>query len=1152
MYGTITDSSGAVVPKTEVTARNLDTGIATKSLTDTSGTYNLLSLPPGTYNIVIEKQDFKSTVISGITLLVDQRVRLDSRLQVGDLATSVAVKGAAPLVETNTASVGTVIGTREVVDLPLNLRRFGALAILVPGTAPDNGGFAQSQQGSTFSETSYSANGARTASNNYLIDGVDARNLSFGGFSLQPPPDAVEEFKIQTNIYSAAFRKTAGSTINLVTKSGTNEIHGAVYEFLRNDKLDARNFFATDQTNPVTGADIPGSARPEYRRNQYGVAIGGPIRKTKTFWFFNYEGLREIQGLSLGSAVPTDAEKAGNFSSFLTGQTANLCGAGGPSNLNFDTGQLFAPGSESLYTCPSGSANAGGAILVGNPVSGNIISTIDPVAQKVVANFPEPNRPGFPNYINQQPLVRNDSQFDGRIDQKISDKDQFFARYLFGQSHIQENTLAYTTLPGFGDTIYYRGQNLALGWTHSFGGQLLNEAHFGFQRNWDILNCAMCPRGANFMEDFGIANLHALSPSDEGYPYFGFNNFAGIGDSGYRPVISPDMVEKYQDNLTWTRGRHTVVVGADMQFYQVLAEQSPVSPHGQFSYSGQYSSLAGEVPNVSGISDLADLLLGYPGNAADTIRYRNTNQVGGGFWAIYGQDDVKISSNLTLNLGLRWEYKRAAIDKRDNYVSFVGLGQKFSGPGNGILVTPAPNAENDSFCTDPEYSYLLTGDGRCLIASSSERAHLGFTGRTEQTLIFPDHRQFAPRVGIAWRPLGSDKLVVRTGYGIFYDLTNLNTFHAVGQNPVFSPTAQYSTAFGTPPPLTNGLPTTTENAFANPGVPGLNSQILSLYVLPNFVFGNVQQWSFGFQSQLAQNWALEVDYIGAKGTHLADLHVFGNQPEPGVGDLQPRRPYPDFSIMCIVSPDSNSSYQSLQAKLTKRFSTGMTFLGAYTFAHSIDDNEGDEGFTGGVGNSNAQDDNNRRGDRGRSYTDARQRFVLSYIWQLPVGSGRHFLNRTGTVNGILGGWEFTGIFSLQSGFPFSVQSSQDFSNTASTNPRPDRTCTGNGPKTVNDWFNTNCFTTAALEEALASGDPRFGNSGRNILNGPGLDNLDIALLKNFTLMERLNLQFRAESYDFFNRALFGPPNSSVGNPNIGNIGSAAEPRDIQFGLKLSF
>lgn len=1149
LYGSVTDSSGAAIPDATITATNVTMGIETKTATDAAGNYILPSLPPAAYNITVEKSGFKTAVISGVTLLVDQKARVDAQLQVGAVTTSVQVSSAAPLVETKTASVGTVVGEREVVDLPLNLRRITTLAVLVPGAIDMRGygGAAAVTGGSPFSENTYTAGGVRDSSNTLLLDGVESRAWSSGGFGLEPPPDAVQEFKIQTNIYDAAFGKTAGSTMNLVTKSGSNEFHGDAWEFLRNDDIDARNFFATNQTNPVTGAEIPGSARPAYRRNQFGATLGGPIRKDKTFFFVYYDALRESKGLSLTNQVPTAAERAGDLSSALTGQTMNLCGAGGPANLNFDTGQLFNPGTESLFTCPLGSANAGSTILIGSPVPRNIIADIDPVAQKALGAFPAPNRPGYPNNVNQNPYQRSDNQFDIRIDQSFSQKDQFFARYMFGQSNITDPSAGYSTLAGFGDNIFFRGQNVATGWIHTISPQLLNEARVGFQRNNPVQNCQECPRASGFMESFGIQNLKALSPAMEGFPFFAFVNYGAIGDAEYRPISNVEMVETYQDNLTWAHGRHTIVGGGVLQPWQDLRQENAWSPHGQFYFDGQYAGLAGELPNASSVSDLADFLLGYPYNAGSMLGYEDANQVGGSFDNLYGQDDIRLTSRLTMNVGLRWEYRRPMVDKRDNVVQIIPTAPPFSGPGNALLVTALPDAQNDALCT--EHSYLISASGECLVMSSAERRQRGFTGRTRRSINRGDYREYAPRFGLSWRPLASDKLIVRTGYGIFYDLGELNIWQSVTGNSIAAPTVLYNTSFGSPPPLTGGLPTTTANVFATSSVPPLSQEFESLFVPPDFQAPRVEMWSFGIQSQLARNWALEVDYIGTKANHLDTAHSYFNQPELGAAPLQSRRPYPDFNNIHDSTSDDNSFYSSLQGKLTKRFSRGFTFLASYTYARSLDDGGGKEGE---FGTNWPQDDNNRNANWGRSVADAEQRFVFSPVWQLPFGNGRRYLNRSGVVNGLMGGWEISAVWAIQSGFPFTVISSEDFSNTDSHEPRPDRTCSGAGHKTVSNWFDASCFTTTALAQALASGQPRFGNSGRNILDGPGLNNLDFALMKDFRLGERLKLQFRAEAFNIANQAHFGYPVDTVGSSNIGQLASAGDGRDIQFGMKVLF
>jgi hypothetical protein len=1143
LYGTVTDAQGAAVPGAKVAATDIATGVVTNTTSDASGNYSFPSLAPAGYKVTVDAPGFKTDALTGITLLVDQKARVDIHLQVGSVDSTVEVTSAAPLVDTSSASVGTVIGQREVVDLPLNVRRFGALAILVPGTVPDtnvgnsSGGFANSSFGSPFSESTYAANGARSSSNNTLIDGADSRNLTFGGFAVQPSPDAVQEFKIQTNIYDAAFGKTAGSTINLITKSGTNEFHGTAYEFLRNDILDASNFFS--------------NVKPELRRNQYGASLGGPIWKAKKLFFFgNYEGLRQVAGATSASLVPTAVQRSGDLSGLLTGTTANLCGVGGPAGYNYDTGQLFYPSTETVTTCSSG-ANAGQSVLIGTPIPGNIITAIDPVAAHTLSlnPFPAPNVSGSSsgtNYVNTEPGTRYDHQVDARVDYDKSEKDQIFGRYIFGEANIFAPNTGYSSLPGFGDKLYFRGQNLALGWTHTFGAHLLNEALFGFQRDTDINNCASCPRPSGFMEGFGIQGLGALSPSLEGFPIFGFSNFGDIGDSNYRPVVSPDMVEKYQDTVTITHGKHTIIAGADIQPWQVFGEEAPYSPHGELDFNGQYAALAGELNGgVSSASDFADFLLGAPYNANRSLHFENTNQVGGDFISLFAQDNVKWTQNFSVNAGLRWEYRRPAIDKHNNYVTLEPTGPKFSGPGNATLVTAAPNAQNDSFCTDPAYSYLTTTDGRCLIATSAQRAQLGFTGRTRQTLIFPQRHDFAPRIGMVWRPTGSDRFVLRSGYGVFYDLPNFNNQHFVDDNPVFSPSQTFITNKGQPAPATSAA------VFGgSAGIPKLTDQFISLYVEPHYLAPYFQQWSLGVQSQLASDWAIDLAYIGTKGTKLGNLHISGNQAEPGTTPLQSRRPYVDFGTMLFTTSDATSNYNAFQAKLTKRLTHGLSLLTAYTWSKSIDNAEGDEGFGAGLPGSDvdvAQDDNNLNFERGRSYSDARHRIVVNTVYDLPFGPGRQFVNQGGIVGYIVGGWEVSQITSWQTGNPFTVLG-PDFSNTNSGSPRPNRSCSGIGQKIISNWFDQSCFSPAG-----SAAVPSFGNSRRNILNAPGLTNTDLAILRHFPVENKFDIEFRSEFFDAWNHPYFAPPASNISSPTlVGRVTSANDGRQIQFALKFIF
>ena len=1105
LSGQVLDPNGLGIPAAAIQVTNQATGITVKVTSGDNGEYIVPSLAPGTYRLTAEKTGFRTAVLNDIALVVFQRARMDVRMDVGEVTSRIEVSAQASLVDSTTATVAGTVENRKIVDLPLNLRRFGQLATLFPGAVQDNGGFASSAIGSPFSEATYSANGMRTASNNYLIDGIDMKSYTFGGFSLSPSVDSVQEFKVQTTVFSAAFGRMAGSTINLVTKSGTNEIHGSLFEFLRNDALDANNFFNNRN----------GVKKPAYRRHQYGGGAGGPIIKNKTFWFAFYEGLIQRKGLATSGVVPTSEMLSGDLSALL------------PRGVT-----VIDP-----LTCadpPHGAAC--------QPFAGNIIpdDRINPVSKHVIglSPWPSPNISRFlldgPNWAAAPKDVRDDYQFGIKIDHTFSAKDQIFGRYLFGQSKSDTPTSGYTPIPAFGDTLRYRGQNVALSWTHTFSPRLLNEARLSFSRNNNAQKCAACPREEGFMEGFGIQGLKALSPEDEGFPFFGILGFLGVGDSNYRPVVSNDMVEKYNDNLTFITGRHTIVGGVDMQPYQMLGTQAPFSPHSQFGFDDRFTGYP-----------FADFLLGYPGSdAARSLAKTKTYQVGQ-FMNAYIQDDWRVSSRLSVNVGLRWEYHRMPVDRRDTMAAFVPLpGKPMFTHGNGVIIVSGKNA--DAACQNP-----LNPNDLGLIACSDQRDALGFDGRAARSLAKPDHFNWAPRLGIAWRPTGSDKFIIRTGYGLFFDLGNFNNLHFVFNNPIFAPNQRAFAPTGQQPlfDLTNVF-------VAGGTTPALRDTYMSLGVSPYFKQPYVHEWTFNIQSQLSNDSSVEIGYVGTSGIKLGNLHLFANQPRPGIGPLQERRPWPDFGPMLFTSSDANSNYNSLQFRFNRRIANGFSLLTSYTLAKGINTNEGDEGFGGGIGNVAPQDDNNLRADRGRSYTDARQRIVFSYIYELPFGSGRKFLNTGGALNKIVGGWQLSGVTFFQSGFPFSVSTGRDLAGTGTLNERPDRTCNGSlDSRSVDKWFDTSCFTTQFMEAALAAGQPRFGNSGRNILDEPGWNVWDMNLSKDTTITERIRMELRLEMYNTFNHAHFQRPNATVGVSGFGQITSQPDigngsPRSIQFGLKL--
>lgn len=563
-----------------------------------------------------------------------------------------------------------------------------------------------------------------------------------------------------------------------------------------------------------------------------------------------------------------------------------------------------------------------------------------------------------PNWAATPKDVRDDHQFGIKIDHSFGPSDQIFVRYLFGQSTDDSPTSGYTSIPAFGDTLRYRGQNAAVSWTHTFGPRLLNEVRLSFSRNNNVQNCLACPREKGFMEAFGIQGLQALSPSDEGFPYFGILGFLGVGDSNYRPVVSNDMVEKYSDNLTVITGKHTIVTGVDMQPYQVLGTQAPFSPHGQFGFDDRFTTYP-----------VADFLLGYPGNDAARSLAKTKSYQLGAFLNAYAQDDWRVSNTFSLNVGLRWEYHRMPVDKRDSLAAFLPLpGKPLFTPGNGIILVSG-DQNSDFYCHHP-----LNPKDLGLIACADQRKALGFAGRSGRSLVQRDHFNWAPRIGFAWRPTASDRLVIRAGYGIFFDLGNFNNLHFVFNNPIFAANQRSFQPTGQKPAFD------LTNVFVAGGTtPALRDTYMSLGVFPHFKQPYVNEWSFNVQTQISTDSSIEIGYVGTSGIKLGNLHLFANQPRPGLGDLQPRRPWPDFGPMLFTSSDANSNYNSLQTRYTRRIAQGFSLLASYTLSKGINTNEGDEGFGGGIGNVAPQDDNNLRADRGRGYTDARNHLVLSYI-----------------------------------------------------------------------------------------------------------------------------------------------------------------------------
>ncbi len=1138
IVGTVTDSSGAVVTQAKVTATNEKTGLVNSTVSNGSGRYEFLSLPAGEYSISVTHEGFVTSKLTGISLNVDQAITTNVALRVGGTEQTVSVEATPTLVDTANASLGTVVEETAIENMPLNLREVGALALLVPGTVNTTGRSLATgaANGSGFNDFGYSGSGGGSGSNILLIDGMISRALNNSSFALDPPPEMVHEFKIQNNVYDASFGLASGSVMNMITNSGTDHVHGSVWEYARNSAMDASGYFAL--------------SRPDLSRYQFGGAVGGPIKKGKVFFFGSYEGLRLTQGVVAASVVPTAAEKTGDFSSFLTGTTSNLCtnsGAAAPSNMNFDTGQLFDPKTESLYTCPQNPADTSAgqtSVLVGTPIPGNVITSLDPVAQKVLALFPDPNTPGAVNYTNETPQQQQNDQYDARVDASVSSKDSIFVRYLIGNSNIQFPG----ALPDFNGFQHFRGQNMVGGWTRVLGLSAINDVRIGYQLDFLTYTCQNCPRPAGTLAGFGIAGLTDPLPQFNLYPNIELTNFALWGDGfpGYFPVTAPDSVEQYEDTFTKVAGHHTLSFGADLDFWQTKGVTDPVQANGAFSFDGQFSSLAGEIPGVSSVSDLADMELGYPSGGEFTKNAIVTNLVGGRWISAFAQDNFRATPRFTVQLGLRWEYRRQPMDTHNLLATFFPLSNNYT-PGDALLLTALPDAANDALCTNP---YFISASGQCLVMTSAMRNAKGITGnKVRQVSYGPGAGYFAPRLGLSWQPTSSNRLVVHTGAGVFMDLPDTNRMGSfANNNPVFTQTPNYIAPFGAPPPLTNGVATTTQNIFQNAPLVSLSGITSQLMPSPFYKTPETYEWSLSVQYQIAQEWGVEVAYIGNRGLHLDYMFNTGNQPKPGVGDLQSRRPWPDLGPMLYDDYEGTAKYQSVYGKLDKKASHGFAAMIAYTYSKSTD-NEG-----GNIDNvSTIQNYNDPNADTGPSDFDVRNTFVASPVYQLPFGKGQRFGKDGGLLNVLAGGWEASAIISASSGLPFTVRASQDYSNTNSASPRPDRVCNGSGPKKITEWFDSGCFTTAALAQDFANGNPRFGNSGRNILRQPGLQNWDIGLTKKTNIGKGMAAEFKGEFFNTFNHTNFGPPGAVIGSSTVGLISSqAGSPRNIQLALKLDF
>jgi Carboxypeptidase regulatory-like domain len=1119
IVGLVTDPAGARVSGAQVTVTNIAANQPISVTTDENGQYAANLLRIGTYSITVEKPGFQKAVQSNVDVGVNQTARVDIALRVGSATESVQVTSAAPLLQTEASSLGTIETERRISDLPLNGRNFIQLAYLGPGA---NGGQTGTNvAGGVFenerADEAVSINGLRVSNNNFLLNGVDNNEFGLGGVVVLPPPDAIQEFRTEENSMSAEFGR-GGAAVNVVLKSGSNQIHGGVYEFIRNDKLDAVNYF--------NQGDQP------FKRNQFGAFLGGPIRKNRTFIFGDYQGSRLRESNPFISTVPTDAERGGDFTDRLTGQTFSPCATPSPADT-FDTGTIFDPFSTHDYTCADG-----GVVSLRNPVmSGgqvNVIpaGSINAIGHNVAVFYPEANLPGLTNnYLANQNHVNNQDSFDIRLDHRFRDQDQMFASYSFGDVRSQRPG-PLGPLWGGSDCCpsvsNSRAQHLGLGYTHTFSPQLLNDLHGGYFRY--AVNALPFNFGSTLSSDqLGIPNANrSTDPNSTGLTNIDIAGFTPLGDSEFLPEHVFENIFQIADTLTWIRGRHSLKFGVDFRrqqrnFYQVTA------PRGFFDFGGVYTN---DLTTANGGNGLADLLFGVAdANEQDFLEGLYPTR----YWDFSGfvQDDFRVRPNLTVNLGLRYG------------------------------VTSPANGRVGNF--DLNRAIVITSYGQNPVP------HAG---------VAFDKNDWAPRIGFSWSV--QRDTVVRSAFGVFYS-AEANIFDDLGLNPPQLTFLANNFNSGTIP--TNGQLISTGFPATLPVGDGIHISGPVKTTGPERTVPMIMEWNLSVQHQFKDNFLAQIGYVGTRAYHLwnheasdlnqptqiLDTNFCGPDPNNCIANFGRRyfNQQPNLTaVLPLDYPQLEMFYNSFQASLNKRFANGFNFLAAYTFAKNLGNADGNVG--GFIQNSYRADL-----EHGPVVPDLRHRFTLSYLYELPIGNGRKFLgDMRGISEGILGGWQVAGITSFQSGEAVTGVLSSDLSNTGSFSYRPDQIanpndfsfntasqgtdfgCTNPGHQTLDCWYNQAAFAVPPLAPGQTSahsfGDSRIGN-----IRGPDLVDFDFVLQKNFKIRESQQVEFRAEFFNLLNHPNFGLPGggSAVpvdvpGGASITN--TATDNRQIEFALKYTF
>ncbi len=1144
--GTVSDRAGAVVSGATVKAISQGTGVSREAKTDDSGHYLIPLLPVAFYTIRVDAQGFGPVEQKDIRLQVDEHREVDFTVAPASVTTAVEVNATEVAVQTSNATLGQVITSEQVAELPLNGRDFVQLATLTPGTTQEtnpnsffNGG--PSSEVSARGTYSLSVGGSRASSTDWLLDGNDNNELTAGGIAILPSIDAIQEFKVLTYNYSAEYGTRAGPTVLVTTKSGSNQFHGSLFEFFRNTKLDSRSYFA--------------STKEQFNLNQFGGALGGAIKKDKTFFFLDYQAKMQRHGIPELGTVPTPAMMTGDFRKdpIISGLLTNPY-ATGTDPKNFQC----VPGTDTLAVPTAEPINAHGGQTLGTSCNFIPSALIDTVGQNMIQLYPTANVTGsaLGNYADVPVRKLNEGEFDIRLDHNFSSKDSMFARFSYDQavSVVPGGAPAFAEANAFASNqnITNHGRNVAVSETHVFSDRTINQFNAGFNRifnhilsfgNGTCESAILGIQGADLNSKCPGAPAGIVNQSTKDCMSCGmsstqmFGGYLSLGDRGFAPFQGGTNVFSVSDTIDMIRGNHNIRLGMGIRANQMNVETNAFQD-GYFLMFGGYTGDAA-----------ADLLLGQIGGAIHDQTFDGATT--GRRWKLFRpfvQDDWRVSNNLTLNLGLAWAFVTPETENKNRQANFDFATGKLLVAGN----SPA-----------------LAG---CTICVASD-ARVG---------VQLDKTAVEPRIGISWKPAGSEKTAIRLGYAIFHDSSWNQGAQGLWENP---PYLAESDNF-------NGL-----CLFQNMGTPGCGIQTAFLPVITapetppvfpgtlqsqnlNFKQGRVQQFNANLERQLPGNIVLTAGYAGSRSSHILvdgmNLNVGspqacagGSEPQPGYtfgcgpGGAAFSAPwgtnlgyFPGFPPTILNANDAGAAkYDSFQIKAeTKSARYGIYALLGYTYSKTYD-----SGYSDGLGTNLGATywplPGTTKADWSLSQINVDNQFTASLTYDLPFGKGKRFGGDwSGPVNVIAGNWEVDVIERVLSGFPVFVMNSNDqsgvaFMQNASNNNRPDMTCNPkSGHPTLNEWFNVSCFAFATAGE--------LGNAPRAPVSGPDFVNTDFSLIKHFKLpyREGMQLDFRAEFFNLFNHAQFGTP---IGDINAGSqfgvVNSTVNnPRLIQFALKLRF